>query len=89
MIHEQCQEFTEVQVEIAKNRRLLAISKKHLRGQWRQDAIVVDEINLDQIELLEGQDRKDQLDSVAIGGEVIDSIVDYKKEMLKSFLDLV
>jgi hypothetical protein len=70
MIHEQCQEFTEVQVEIAKNRRLLAINKKHLRGQWRQDATQVDEINLNKIELEEGQDRKDQLDSVGIGGEV-------------------
>lgn len=49
----------------------------------------MDEINLDKVELEEGQDRKDQLDSVGIGGEVADSIVDYKKEMLKSFLGLL
>ena len=39
LIHSNCNEHTEIIVEIAKNRRYLALVKKHLRGQWRQDAI--------------------------------------------------
>lgn len=35
MIHSSCPEYAEALVEIAKNRRLLALNKKHLRGQWR------------------------------------------------------
>lgn len=35
MIHSSCPEYSEALVEIAKNRRLLAVNKKHLRGQWR------------------------------------------------------
>jgi hypothetical protein len=35
MIHSNCPEYQEALVEIAKNRRLLAVNKKHLRGQWR------------------------------------------------------
>jgi hypothetical protein len=49
MIHSGCPEYSEALVEIAKNRRLLAVNKKHLRGQWRQDAIEVDKINLKQM----------------------------------------
>ena len=49
MIHSGCPEYAEALVEIAKNRRLLAVNKKHLRGQWRQDAIEVDKINLKQM----------------------------------------
>jgi len=49
MIHDNCPEYSEALVEIAKCRRLLAVNKKHLRGQWRQDAIMVDEINLNQM----------------------------------------
>ena len=39
LLHPHCDEYAEIQVEIAKNRRLLAMNKKHLRGQWRQDAL--------------------------------------------------
>jgi hypothetical protein len=46
MIHPACQEYVEALVEIARCRRLLAVNKKHLRGQWRQDAIEVDKVNL-------------------------------------------
>lgn len=35
LLHAHCEEYPEIQVEIAKNRRLLAMNKKHLRGQWR------------------------------------------------------
>lgn len=35
MIHTSCPEYYEALVEIAKNRRLLAVNKRHLRGQWR------------------------------------------------------
>lgn len=28
-------EYAEALVEVARNRRLLAVNKKHLRGQWR------------------------------------------------------
>jgi len=76
-------------VEIAKNRRLLAINKKHLRGHWRQDAVVVDEINLNKVKLEDGQDRNDQLEAAELGGEVADTIIDYKQEMIRSFLSLV
>jgi hypothetical protein len=41
-------EHAECLVEIARNKRLLAVNKKHLRGQWRQDAIQVDEVSLNQ-----------------------------------------
>ena len=46
LIHSSCPEYAEALVEIAKNRRLLALNKKHLRGQWRQDAVDVDKVNL-------------------------------------------
>jgi hypothetical protein len=62
MISSQCPEYAEAMVEIAKNRRLLAVNKKHLRGQWRQDAIEVDKINLKQILAETDLDRKDQLE---------------------------
>jgi hypothetical protein len=44
MIHKDCIEHSECLVEIARCKRLLAVNKKHLRGQWRQDALEVDEI---------------------------------------------
>jgi len=59
LLHPHCDEYAEIQVEIAKNRRLLAMNKKHLRGQWRQDALQVDKVNMNAIELEEGEDRKD------------------------------
>jgi hypothetical protein len=60
MIHSACPEYSEALVEIAKNRRLLAVNKKHLRGQWRQDAIEVDKINLKQMQVeLDDIDRKE------------------------------
>lgn len=59
LLHVDCEEYTEIQVEIAKNRRLLAMNKKHLRGQWRQDAIQVDKVNMNQVTLEEGEDRKE------------------------------
>lgn len=46
LIHVHCPEHVETIVEVAKNRRYLAIEKKHLRGQWRQDAIQVEEVNM-------------------------------------------
>jgi hypothetical protein len=46
MIHKDCPEHAECLVEIARCKRLLAVNKKHLRGQWRQDAIEVDEVSL-------------------------------------------
>lgn len=59
LIHPACGEYAETLVEIARNRRLLAVNKKHLRGQWRQDAIEVDKVNLKQLQLEQGKDRKD------------------------------
>ena len=35
MIHTECAEYAECLVEIARCKRLLAVNKKHLRGQWR------------------------------------------------------
>ena len=89
LLHAHCDEYAEVQVEIAKNRRLLAQNKKHLRGQWRQDAIIVDKVNMNQIELEEGEDRKDQLEARGLEGEVNDEFVNYKNEMLRGFVELV
>jgi fructose-1,6-bisphosphatase len=48
MLHHECPQHAECQVEIARCKRLLAVNKKHLRGQWRQDAIEVDEVSLNQ-----------------------------------------
>lgn len=59
MIHSACPEYSEALVEIAKCKRLLAVNKKHLRGQWRQDAIEVDKVNLKQIQVEDEKDRKD------------------------------
>jgi len=44
MMHENCPEYAETLVEIARCRRLLAVSKKHLRGQWREDALEVEKV---------------------------------------------
>jgi hypothetical protein len=89
MIHPACTEYAEALVEIAKNRRLLAVNKKHLRGQWRQDAIEVDRVNLKQIQMDEDKDRKDQLEEKGLQGEVKDVFIDYKEEALKTFIDLL
>ena len=89
MIHTGCIEYSEAIVEIAKNRRLLAVNKRHLRGQWRQDAIEVDKVNLRQIQLEEDKDRKDQLEEKGLSGEVADLFIDYKEEALKTFFDLL
>ena len=58
MIHSRCPEYVEALVEIASCRRLLAVNKKHLRGQWRQDAEEVDRVNLKVIKAEEERDRK-------------------------------
>ena len=89
LMHAFCDEYPEIQVEIAKNRRLLAMNKKHLRGQWRQDAVQVDKVNMNTIELEEGEDRKEQLEAKGLEGEVNDEFVNYKNEMLRNFVGLV
>jgi hypothetical protein len=89
MIHSDCMEHAECLVEIARNKRLLAVNKKHLRGQWRQDAIQVDEVSLNQSLIEDGLDRNDVLGSKGLDGEVADLFVDYKEEALKSFIDIV
>lgn len=89
MISSLCPEYSEALVEIAKNRRLLAVNKKHLRGQWRQDAIEVDKINLKQIIAESDLDRKEQLEEKGLNGEVKDLFVDYKEEALRTFVDLL
>ena len=76
-------------VEIAKNRRLLAVNKKHIRGQWRQDATIVEQVNMNMIEFGLGQDRKDQLDAYGLQGEVQDRLIDYKSEMLRAFVEII
>ena len=35
------------------------MNKKHLRGQWRQDARDVDKVNMGTVDLEEGEERKD------------------------------
>jgi len=89
MISTNCPEYAEALVEIAKNRRLLAVNKKHLRGQWRQDAIDVDKINLKQIKAENDLDRKEQLEEKGLNGEVADLFIDYKEEALRTFVDLL
>jgi len=37
----------------------------------------------------EGKDRKETLEEKGLEGEVNDSFIDYKKEMLQAFLDLM
>jgi len=88
LLHPHCDEYAEIQVEIAKNRRLLAVNKKHLRGQWRQDALEVDQLNLDTAQA-GAEDRKEQLEAKGLEGEVGDEYVNYKQEMLQSFVDLL
>ena len=88
LIHPMCPEYIEALVEIAKCRRLLAVNKKHLRGQWRQDAIEVDEVNMQKLKEDDQKDRKDQLDEKGLEGEVKDMFIDYKEEALKTFVDL-
>lgn len=41
------------------------------------------------VELEEGEDRKDQLESKGLEGEVNDEFINYKQEMLRGFVDLV
>jgi hypothetical protein len=82
LLHQHCPEYAEALVEVAKNRRYLAVNKKHLRGQWRQDAIMVEEVNLKLIQEEEGKDRKDILEEKGLDGEIRDEFVDYKREML-------
>ncbi len=89
LIHVHFTEYTEALVEVTRNRRYLAMNKSHLRGQWRQDAISVDEVNLQLVAAEAGKDRKDMLAEKGLDGEVNDLFVDYKKEMIQSFVDLM
>lgn len=41
------------------------------------------------VELEEGEDRKDQLESCGLEGEVTDLYVNYKNEMLRNFVELL
>lgn len=89
MIHKECRENAECLVEIAKCKRLLAVNKKHLRGQWRQDALDVDEISLNRSFADEGKDRNDILGEKGLDGEVADIFIDYKEESLKAFVNIL
>ena len=91
MLHQDCPEHGECLVEIARCKRLLAVNKKHLRGQWRQDAIEVDEVSLNKSVVAEeeGKDRNDQLDEKGLEGEVMDGFVDYKQEAVKAFVNII
>lgn len=35
LLHKDCDEYLEARVEVARNKRLLAVNKKHIRGVWR------------------------------------------------------
>ena len=91
MIHKDCAEHAECLVEIARCKRLLAVNKKHLRGQWRQDAIEVDDVSLNKSLVVgaDGKDRSDQLGDKGLDGEVADVFVDYKEEAVKAFVNII
>jgi hypothetical protein len=89
MIHKDCPEHAECLVEIARCKRLLAVNKKHLRGQWRQDAVEVDEVSLGNMSVDQGKDRTDQLADKALDGEVADLLVDYKEEAVRAFVNIL
>jgi len=91
MIHKDCTEHAECLVEIARCKRLLAVNKKHLRGQWRQDALEVDDVSLNKslVKEEEGKDRNDMLGEKGLDGEVMDSFVDYKEEAIKAFVGII
>lgn len=91
MIHKDCPEHAECLVEIARCKRLLAVNKKHLRGQWRQDAIEVDEVSLNKslLNADDGRDRNDMLGEKGLDGEVMDLFVDYKEEAIKAFVNII
>lgn len=44
---------------------------------------------MNQIELEEGEDRKDQLESKGLEGEINDEFINYKNEMLRGFVELL
>jgi len=91
MLHPDCPEHAECLVEIARCKRLLAVNKKHLRGQWRQDAIEVDEVSLNRHlgASGDGAGRKDLLDAKGLEGEVADLFIDYKQEAVKAFVNIL
>lgn len=49
----------------------------------------MDEVNLKLVQAEEGKDRKDMLAEKGLEGEVNDLFVDYKREMIQSFVDLM
>ena len=71
------------------------MNKKHLRGQWRQDAQSVDDVNLNRSVISDqghNHDRKDRHEILAekeLDGEVLDKFVDYKEETLKAFVRIL
>ena len=91
MIHKDCVEHAECLVEIARCKRLLAVNKKHLRGQWRQDALEVDEVSLNKSLIVgaDGKDRTDMLGERGLDGEVADVFIDYKEEAIKAFVNII
>ena len=44
---------------------------------------------MNSVDLEEGEDRKDQLESHGLEGEVTDKYINYKNEMLRNFVDLI
>jgi hypothetical protein len=95
MIHKDCLEYAECLVEIARCKRLLAVNKKHLRGQWRQDAAALDELSLDRgtMDVLDGDavaaKRDEVLRESGLDGQVFDWFIDYKEEALKAFVSII
>lgn len=96
LLHKDCKEHAECLVEIARCKRLLAVNKKHLRGQWRQDAIEVDAVQLDRSIIsdhamtpAQRRERADELAAKALDGEVLDLYVDYKEEAIKAFVRIL
>lgn len=79
LLDPKCDEYLECMVEVARCKRLLAVSKKHLRAVWKQDAA---EINQQLNESLVD-------DSKELDDEFEDLNANYKEEALKSFVEIL
>ena len=95
LLSEHTTEYLEALVEVARNKRLLAVNKKVIRGIWRQDAEQIDELikaeNRSKLKKLAEteSEMKATVDGFSeVKEESADSLLNYQEEAFKSFVQV-
>jgi hypothetical protein len=95
LIDSHTDEYLEAMVEIARNKRLLAVNKKCIRGIWRQDAEEIDQLikNENVKELNKIAEKKKETKAEVEGESEIkseskDQYMNYQSEAIKKCVEI-